>query len=151
MIDTRRSLVSFIIGLSQRFVQHFRSTKSDCLKTGIRIFVWTAKPYVWCTRLFLHFRNNKKSSQNKVSNCFCAIASTGIEPVFPPWEGGVLAPWPTGHIHYLLSFDFVFCCFPQPTSLVYNTFFQNASTFFIFFEKISCFSCLFVFYPFSEL
>ena len=29
---------------------------------------------------------------------YLIAASTGIEPVFSPWEGDVLTPWPTGHL-----------------------------------------------------
>ena len=36
------------------------------------------------TLVFHHFQSNEKSSQNKNPNCFQLIASTGIEPVFPP-------------------------------------------------------------------
>ena len=25
------------------------------------------------------------------------VTRTGIEPMIPPWEGGVLTAWPTGH------------------------------------------------------
>ena len=26
------------------------------------------------------------------------MTRTGFEPVLPPWKGGVLTTWPTGHI-----------------------------------------------------
>ncbi|WP_418410938.1 hypothetical protein, partial [Blautia sp.] len=43
-----------------------------------------------------------------------------------------LTNWPYSFVSFVLDF----CCFPQPTSLVYNTFLQNASTFFLFLKKI---------------
>lgn len=36
------------------------------------------------TCIFYIFLDNEKSSKNATSNCFCLVASTGIEPVFPP-------------------------------------------------------------------
>ena len=40
----------------------------------------------------------------KTEQMLCLLAaSTGIEPVFPPWEGGVLTPWPTGLITALFN------------------------------------------------
>lgn len=31
-------------------------------------------------------------------------ARTGIEPVIPPWEGGVLTPWPTSRGTFLIIY-----------------------------------------------
>ena len=35
--------------------------------------------------------------------CFLLVTRTGLEPMLPPWKGGVLTAWPTGH------FDALFC------------------------------------------
>ena len=32
---------------------------------------------------------------------FVGVPRTGIEPVIPPWKGGVLTPWPTRHFRLL--------------------------------------------------
>ena len=45
----------------------------------------------------------KKASQHITNACgaFLLLAvRTGIEPVFPPWEGGVLTAWPTNRSLY---------------------------------------------------
>lgn len=49
-----------------------------------------------------------KGFESKTSNPFIyklymiLVTPTGIEPMIPPWEGGVLAAWPRGHNQYLL-------------------------------------------------
>ena len=52
---------------------------------------------------------------------------TGIEPVFPPWEGGVLTAWPTNRLLYYhstihsSSFSFkYFLLFFTPAFLLYS-------------------------------
>ena len=40
---------------------------------------------------------NKKKRQSFFKDCrFFLVTRTGIEPVLPPWKGGVLAAWPPG-------------------------------------------------------
>ena len=29
------------------------------------------------------------------------VTPTGLEPVLPPWKGGVLTAWPRGHIKFM--------------------------------------------------
>ena len=43
-------------------------------------------------------QKNNPNQPFESSYCVFKAASTGIEPVFSPWEGDVLTPWPTGHL-----------------------------------------------------
>ena len=53
---------------------------------------------------------NKKQNEINTAGCLLGIKKaswkaglvprTGIEPVTPPWKGGVLTPWPTRHFVY---------------------------------------------------
>ena len=35
------------------------------------------------------------------------MTRTGFEPVLPPWKGGVLTAWPTGHVKILCIAQYV--------------------------------------------
>ena len=44
------------------------------------------------------------------------MTRTGFEPVLPPWKGGVLTTWPTGHIKCLAEskgFEPLMQCYPH--------------------------------------
>ena len=36
-----------------------------------------------------------KTKKEQLPSFFLSVVRRGIEPLFPPWEGGVLAAWPT--------------------------------------------------------
>ena len=68
------------------------------------------------------FCTKQKSTRNISFACtFLATiaARRGIEPLFPPWEGGVLTAWPTSHLHFIwcpvqqhlisILYHFIFC------------------------------------------
>ena len=47
-----------------------------------------------CVRWVYGSPENEKSTSNEVLHSL--VTRTGIEPMFSPWEGDVLASWPTG-------------------------------------------------------
>ena len=51
----------------------------------------TAMSFAFCYTLL----QNKKGTSNDVPS---VVTRTGIEPVLPPWKGGVLTSWPPGRI-----------------------------------------------------
>ena len=63
----------------------------------------------------------KKRTLPWVSFIFC-MTRTGIEPMIQPWEGYVLAAWPTGHL--------------SNAHVLYHKFFDFAIVFLKFFQKI---------------
>ena len=55
-------------------------------------------------------RKEKKRKAQKQRNCviseLCGLVTrTGIEPMIPPWKGGVLTSWPTGHMVAAAGFE----------------------------------------------
>ena len=63
-------------------------------------------------------------------------ADRGIEPLFPPWEGGVLTAWPISHVTFCILYHIC------GTLLYYNTLRKIAST---FFQIFPVFLILFIF------
>ena len=58
------------------------------------------KSKIFRTRWVRHLsrtRNSKKDKQQCLS--FLLVTRTGLEPMLPPWKGGVLTAWPTGLIY----------------------------------------------------
>ena len=41
---------------------------------------------------------NIKAKKPFIMKSFFVVTRAGIEPALPPWKGGVLTAWPTGHI-----------------------------------------------------
>ena len=59
--------------------------------------------YILSKSVSIRIKSEKKWPESKfwsffLSSHYLVAASTGIEPVFSPWEGDVLTPWPTGHL-----------------------------------------------------
>ena len=63
--------------------------------------IWLQMP----PKIQLRMETKKYGSLQKTSVLFRvglfkqSAARTGIEPVIPPWEGGVLTSWPTSHLY----------------------------------------------------
>ena len=49
----------------------------------------------------------KKRRQIPNVSVFFLVTRRGIEPLSPPWEGGVLTAWPTGHIYLWNEFYYI--------------------------------------------
>ena len=55
--------------------------------------------YICCSVMHTEKRKNPITTSFSCSyGIFALVTRTGIEPVLPPWKGGVLAAWPTSHI-----------------------------------------------------
>ena len=62
---------------------------------------------------------NKKAEN--FSPLYFLVASRGIEPLIPPWKGGVLTAWPWGHKHD----TFLLYLFAAPKSSIFCKFCQQ--------------------------
>ena len=55
--------------------------------------------YICCSVMHTEKRKNPITTSFSCSyGIFALVTRTGIEPVLPPWKGGVLAAWPTSRI-----------------------------------------------------
>ena len=75
-------------GLTREAGHHFR-----CMKHVANL--WNT--YGDALLSWKNFINSYMSKKKHSEECFSMMIRTGIEPVLPPWKGGVLTAWPTDH------------------------------------------------------